>query len=101
MPSGSAGNGSLQISDRFGFGFDGAAAARKSPAAVALRDKAPDARLAGRDQQDVGSACPQLVAARERLIEMPEVGSSFAAVKLDCFAEPVIGRAFARPVGSQ
>jgi hypothetical protein len=27
--------------------------------------------------------------------------SSFALVKLDCFAEPVIGRAFARPVGSQ
>jgi hypothetical protein len=28
--------------------------------------------------------------------------SSFLAVaKLDCFAEPVIGRAFARPVGSQ
>jgi hypothetical protein len=27
--------------------------------------------------------------------------SGFAQVKLDCFAEPVIGRAFARPVGSQ
>jgi hypothetical protein len=25
----------------------------------------------------------------------------FSAAKLDCFAEPVIGRAFARPVGSQ
>ncbi len=28
------------------------------------------------------------------------IQSSFAN-KLDCFAEPVIGRAFARPVGSQ
>src|SRR5258708_24105478 len=27
--------------------------------------------------------------------------SLFAAAKLDCFAEPVIGRAFARPVVSQ
>ena len=27
--------------------------------------------------------------------------SSFLRNKLDCFAEPVIGRAFARPVGSQ
>src|SRR3954471_20760755 len=27
--------------------------------------------------------------------------SSFCRPKLDCFAEPVIGRAFARPVGSQ
>jgi hypothetical protein len=26
--------------------------------------------------------------------------SSFFRAKLDCFAEPVIGRAFARPVGS-
>jgi hypothetical protein len=26
--------------------------------------------------------------------------SSFAAAKLDCFAASVIGRAFARPVGS-
>jgi hypothetical protein len=27
--------------------------------------------------------------------------SVFAARKLDCLAEPVIGRAFARPIGSQ
>jgi hypothetical protein len=27
--------------------------------------------------------------------------SFFLGVAMDCFAEPVIGRAFARPVGSQ
>jgi hypothetical protein len=30
-----------------------------------------------------------------------EAKQSMAAAKMDCFAEPVIGRAFARPVGSQ
>jgi len=33
----------------------------------------------------------------------PDIASLIRATsnKLDCFAEPVIGRAFARPVGSQ
>jgi hypothetical protein len=33
--------------------------------------------------------------------EATKQSSFLARSKLDCFAEPVIGRAFARPVGSQ
>jgi hypothetical protein len=36
-----------------------------------------------------------------RHCEEPTTKQSILVVALDCFAEPVIGRAFARPVGSQ
>jgi hypothetical protein len=37
----------------------------------------------------------------ERSDQAIQLASFLAPPKLDCFAEPVIGRAFARPVGSQ
>ncbi len=43
------------------------------------------------------SACANIIIARSSCDEA--IQSSYVA--LDCFAEPVIGRAFARPVGSQ
>ena len=38
---------------------------------------------------------------REAFAQGSEAIQSFLRGKMDCFAEPVIGRAFARPVGSQ
>ncbi len=42
--------------------------------------------------------CPPLVIARS---ESDEAIHGPASGDMDCFVEPVIGRAFARPVGSQ
>ena len=67
---------------------------RAEPAVVVLEH----VRRAGRvSAEPGGEEAASFVIARSEATKQ----SSFAAVKLDCFAEPVIGRAFARPVGSQ
>jgi hypothetical protein len=48
-------------------------------------------------QAPQGSSPPKRLSAKAEAIQL----SCRDEGKLDCFAEPVIGRAFARPVGSQ
>src|SRR6267378_1490981 len=82
------GDGALQISDRFKratkflrrvwvqlirFRFDGTACPREVPAAEALGDEPLDAGFTRSRQKQVRSTRPQLIGARERTVEMPEI----------------------------
>jgi hypothetical protein len=59
--------------------FDGAATARKGPAAIALRDEPPDTDFARRQQKQVGSFRSQAIGLGKGTIEMRKVGHSVQA----------------------